>query len=204
MHAVVFDIDGTLLHSSATDDALYRRAVRSVLGTIRLRAELDDYPHVSDSGILAQVFADNDIEPDAHTETAIRDAFFALMQRHIAARGPFEEVWGANKLLKRLIKSERHAVAIATGGWRRTAALKLASAGFDIDGIPLATSDDAHQRTDIMRIALGHLGRDFEAVTYFGDGRWDAAACRALGWTFRAVGPALGGIDCFDREFPAP
>lgn len=203
MHAVVFDIDGTLLHSSATDDALYREAIRSVLGAIRLRPGLDDYPHVSDAGILAQVFADNGIEPDARAEAAIRDAFFGLMQRHIAERGPFEEVRGANNLLKRLVKSKGHAVAIATGGWRRTARLKLASAGFDLDGIPLATSDDAHERTDIMCVALGQLGRDFEAVTYFGDGRWDAAACRALGWTFRAVGPELDGIDCFDHEFPA-
>lgn len=36
-----------------------------------------------------------------------------------------------------------------------------------------------------------------------GRGRVSTAARRAPGWTFRAVGPELGGIDCFDREFPA-
>ena len=58
-HAVIFDIDGTLLHSAEIDDALYRQSVRDVLGDVRLRPTLADYEYVTDSGILAQIFADN-------------------------------------------------------------------------------------------------------------------------------------------------
>ena len=42
MNAVIFDIDGTLLHSAAVDDALYRKAVQTVLGDVRLRPALQD------------------------------------------------------------------------------------------------------------------------------------------------------------------
>ena len=49
-----------------------------------------------------------------------------------------------------------------------------------------------------MRIALTNLGRDFDTITYYGDGIWDKVACHALGWTFRAVGSELGGIQSFE------
>ena len=71
------------------------------------------------------------------------------------------------------------------------------TAGLGAFGFPLATADDAHDRADIMRIALGRLGADFNSITYYGDGPWDQDASRRLGWNFVAVGPVLGGIDAY-------
>lgn len=88
-------------------------------------------------------------------------------------------------------------VAIATGCWRQSALLKLESAGFDIDGVPLVTSDEFPARIDIMRGALQSTGSDCAPVTYFGDAEWDRRACLELGWNFVAVGPALGGITSY-------
>lgn len=201
MHAVIFDIDGTLLRSSATDDALYRESVASVLGSVQFRRHLSDYEHVSDSGILAQIFEDNGLIADPSVIDAVRDDFFRRIDTYIRTAGPFEELPHARKILRRLRKSGHHAVAIATGSWQRSAQTKLCAAGFDLDGIPLASSDDAIERTDIMRHALARLGREFHAVTYYGDGLWDEAACDRLGWEFRAVGPELGGIESFEHEF---
>ena len=62
----------------------------------------------------------------------------------------------------------------------------------------MATSDDAQDRKDIMRIALSHLGSGFSSVTYFGDGPWDRDATMELGWRFVPVGPVLGGLDAYD------
>ena len=53
MHAVIFDIDGTLLHSAAVDDALYREAVRRVLGEVQLRPSLHAYDYVTDTGAVS-------------------------------------------------------------------------------------------------------------------------------------------------------
>ena len=39
-------------------------------------------------------------------------------------------------------------LAIATGGWRETALLKLQAAGIDLEGIALASSPDAHPRAE--------------------------------------------------------
>lgn len=197
MHAVIFDIDGTLLHSAAVDDALYREAVRTVLGDVHLRPTLHEYPYVTDTGILQQILSDNDIESEQGLLEEIRTTFVELLQTHVTKHGPFEEIPGATTLLQFLRNSSEHAVAMATGGWRQSAEFKLSSAGIDFSDIPLATSNDHHDRTAIMEIALQSLGGAFTTVTYYGDGPWDRDACRALGWEFVAVGPELGGLETY-------
>lgn len=198
MHAVIFDIDGTLLDSAAVDDALYRDAVASVLGDVRFRDSLADYDFVTDSGILAQLFQDNGLSEDATLVAAIKAEFAGMIAAHVAKNGPFAEIPGARRLLGELSASRRFAVAIATGGWRVSARLKLESAGLGDFAVPLATSDDSHQRTKIMRVALARLGDGFDSVTYYGDGPWDRDAARELGWAFVPVGAALGGLTSYD------
>jgi len=197
-HAVIFDIDGTLLDSSAEDEELYKQAVRNVLGDVSFRAGLHEYTRVTDTGILLQVLDDNRVAAEERIIERIRCEFFRLVEAHVASAGPFREIPGARTLLRRLRDSPAHGVAIATGGWRQSARIKLTSAGFDLDGIPLVSSDDAIDRTEIMRIALAALGKTAASVTYFGDGAWDRQACEFLGWTFRPVGPALDGLSSFE------
>ncbi|MDZ7645220.1 MAG: HAD family hydrolase [Woeseiaceae bacterium] len=201
-HAVIFDIDDTLLHSMADDDRLYREAIVAVAGPVEFRASLADYEHVSDSGILREVLRDNRIEETVGLVDAVRQHFLRSLTSFVSRNGPFREVDGARELLARLGRSKTHAVGLATGSWRPSAELKLATAGFDVDGLPLATSDDAPERTAIMRHALAALGDSSESVTYYGDGVWDRRACEGLGWRFRPVGPALDGIPGFRDEFP--
>ena len=197
MHAVIFDIDGTLLNSAAVDDALYREAVRRVLGQVQLRPSLHAYDYVTDTGVLSQILADNEIPAEQEPLHEIRSHFVDLLRGHVDEHGPFVEIPGAGELLSSLRASEAHAVAIATGGWRESAVLKLESAGLYLSDLPLATSNDHHERTAIMEIALTQLGSGIDTVTYFGDGPWDRDACRTLGWEFVAVGPELGGIESY-------
>ena len=112
MHAIIFDIDGTLLRSAAVDDALYRQAVRQVLGDVRLRSSLHDYEFVTDTGILRQILADNRIDGDDPL-VSIRSAFVDLLRAHVDAEGPFTEIPGARDLLDRLSASPQYAVATA-------------------------------------------------------------------------------------------
>ncbi len=198
MHAVIFDIDGTLLQSASVDDALYKEAIVSVLGNIRFRPSFTDYDYVTDSGILSQVLDDNSMAHHPENISAIKSHFVESLRLHISENGPFLEIPGARNILKLLRVSHNHSVAIATGGWRESAQLKLESAGLDTFGFPLSTSDDAYDRKEIMRIALESLGTSFHSVTYYGDGPWDRDACSELGWQFVAVGPTLGGLSSYD------
>ena len=197
MHAVVFDIDGTLLQSVEIDDELYKSAVQAVLGNVWFRESLNDYDLVTDSGVLAQLLADNGITIDPVTTTRIKAHFHDALRSHIMANGPFREVPGAKEMLQSLSESCAHAVAIATGSWAESAAIKLESAELIASGIPVATCDDSSDRTEIMQIAVSQLGSGFESITYYGDGPWDQEACKALGWQFVPVGPVLGGLDSY-------
>jgi GNAT superfamily N-acetyltransferase/beta-phosphoglucomutase-like phosphatase (HAD superfamily) len=202
MHAVIFDIDGTLLHSAAVDDALYRQAVGEVLGDVTLRASLHDYEYVTDTGIFRTILDDNGIVREQRLLDGVRSRFVALLEAHIETHGPFEEIPGARELLRNLSASPEHAVAMATGGWRQSAELKLLSAGIDFEGLPLVTANDHHERTAIMEKALARLGSDFASVSYYGDGPWDRAACAALGWQFVAVGTELDGLESYIGHTP--
>ncbi len=76
------------------------------------------------------------------------------------------------------------------------------SAGFPLEGIPLASADDYQDRPLIMQHALEQLEGPFTSTTYFGDGLWDRAAAAQLGWEFVAVGPKLGGLSDFGAVPP--
>lgn len=194
MMAMIFDVDGTLLHSAADDEAIYCAAICEVLGPVRFRNNLHDYPHVTDSGIFDQVLIDNQIDAAPEIEASARAAVLDRIRQHIHEHGPFTPVTGARKMLHRIENSPQYSLAIATGGWRSVAEYKLSTAGFDIAGLAMATSDDSHQRVEIMRTALERADGIPGDVTYFGDAPWDRAACSALGWKFVAVGPIVEGI----------
>ena len=202
MHAVIFDIDGTLLHSAAVDDALYRQAVGETFGEVKLRGSLHDYDYITDTGILWSILDDNDMQRDERHVDAIRTRFVELLEQHVKESGPFREIAGACEMIAALRASPVHAVAMATGGWQESAELKLRTAGVDFDGIPLVTSNDHHERTGIMELALERLGSGFESVTYYGDGPWDRAACIELGWNFVAVGTSLEGLESYIGHAP--
>lgn len=201
IHAVIFDIDDTLLHSMSADDLLYRQAIRDTVGEVRFRAQLADYEHVSDFGILREVLNDNGIAATDDTIAAIQRRFLDSLSAYVETNGPFREIDGARQLLDRLRASNDHAVALATGCWRESAQLKLHTAGFDVADLPLATADDAVPRVDIMQTALRALPTELASITYFGDGVWDQRACASLGWTFRPVGPGLNGIGDYHGEY---
>lgn len=197
-HAHVFDVDGTLLESFETDARLFVMAVRNVLGVIDVSTDWSAYPHVTDQGALREIMRVNGITPQLELLEATKQEFVALLREHIDAKGPFREIPGARDFISRLVESEHHYVAYATGGWRESAVIKLESAGFPLDGIQLSTSSEHEDRVSIMRAAIAGARLVQDRITYYGDGEWDRNASRELGWNFVPVGAELNGIRHFD------
>ncbi|MDX2410930.1 MAG: HAD hydrolase-like protein [Woeseiaceae bacterium] len=198
MRAIIFDLDGTLLQSMTVDCELFEQSIEAILGPARFRDNYNCYGKVTDRGIVEELMTDNGFTPDADVVNSIRDQFVERLSNYIELSGPFEEVCGASKYIERLSIDEDTRVAIATGCWRDSAALKLRTSGIDVSRIPIASCDDSATRTEIMQIALARMDGRFDSVTYFGDAEWDVDACRTLGWKFVAVGSELRGITSYE------
>lgn len=201
MKSIILDIDGTLVDSMGVDPTLYFSSIEQVVGPVRLRA-LNDYDHVTDTGILTQILNENGFSDVGEIIASVKTLFMQGLSAHVDDRGSFPVIDGAVEFVERIRRSVDTRVAIATGCWRESALLKLQTSGFDIEGIPLATSDDSPSRVEIMRSALEMTGGVTGEVTYFGDAEWDQRACHDLGWNFVAVGPRLGGIESFSGLEP--
>ena len=103
-------------------------------------------------------------------------------------------------MLSRLAQVGTHCVSLATGGWRDSARLKMASAGMCFDDHPAASADDALDRESIMRLskqrAAERYGESFACTVYVGDGVWDARASRSVGISSLALALGVERHDC--------
>lgn len=189
--SVIFDVDGTLVDSKTFDDELYGRAIRDVLGPVAIRSAWNDYPHVTDSGILREICQENGLDPGTH-EAAVRHRFGQLIEAHLAEQGTCRPIRGGPTLFEALRRRRGLHIGIATGGWEHTALMKLRAAGYEVTGVALASADDAFVRTEILDKARTRLPVS-EMTVYVGDGDWDRRACESLGWTFVGIGDGVRG-----------
>ena len=191
MHLVTFDLDGTLADSEAFDGELYVEAVRSVL-RVDIEADWTGYRHQTDSGILNEIIDRSAPNADRSSlHSAVRRHFTDQVHDYVAARGGvIPEISGAMQFVSHLIKHPGVRVAVATGGWKETALIKLRAIGIDPLRLPLASSSDAFSKVDIMRIAERRALpiENAKRKTYFGDSHYDKEVSLELGYDFIAIG----------------
>lgn len=203
----LLDLDGTLMPSHEVDNRCYWAAVGETFSREVDTLALDGFTQVTDSALL-EAWCQRELgrAPTPAEVGAVRSRFLALLQAAAEADpGPFTPHPGVAEWLA---ARPPGSVGIATGGWGHTARFKLQHAGLLQAGetaeertdastsprrpLPLASADDAKRRVDIMRIALGRLGREHRSSrpVFLGDSPWDVAAARELGWPF--IGVASG------------
>jgi len=185
---VIFDIDGTLVDSVEFDARAYIAAVRHTLGNVSIRSDWS-YEHVTDSGILRQICEENRLDA-AQCEQHVKARFGELIADHLRREGVCRPIPGALRLLQELRSTVDCHIGIATGGWVHTAGMKLKHAGYDVAGLPMASSDDGYERIRIMELCRARLPAT-RVTTYVGDGEWDRVASERLGWRFVGVGNRL-------------
>ena len=194
MNLVMFDIDGTLTQTDEVDADCFVRAMREVLNLPHIDCDWSRYQHVTDSGIAAEIIRTQfRREPSAGEIESIKD-HFALLLRDASHADPtaFRPVPGASKMLDMMAARSEIAVALATGGWERSARLKLRIAGLNVEQFTFASADDSINREEIMSIAhvraLQRCRKDaFDSFTYVGDALWDLRASQRLSIPFVAV-----------------
>lgn len=200
--ACIFDIDGTLIESEDLDERFFVQAVTDVLGSVFFEDSWSNYTKVTDVGIIREILEKNRLPVSEDTVAAIRERFGVLVRDYLDRGGTCRAKPGAPDLLKELASRSGCSVGIATGGWKKTAEMKCAAAGIDMSGIPLTTSDDSDDRTEIMQLCLERMNGPFLKIVYIGDGVWDRDACGKLGWKFVGIGDKLQGkCDLWFEDF---
>ena len=194
MNLVVFDIDGTLTETFRFDVEMYTLAVGEELDLPNIAETWTACAQVTDTGICRELFRrrhGREVEP-ARMQAA-KERFVEMLRRGAEADpSRITSVPGASEIVEMLCTHESWRPALATGGWRPSALLKLAHAGFNVDGLPLATSDECESRVDIVGEAIRRARAtwnvaEFERVVCVGDGAWDVTAARELGFGFIGV-----------------
>ncbi|MFN2564176.1 MAG: HAD family hydrolase [Gemmatimonadaceae bacterium] len=189
----IFDIDGTLTATNEVDDECFLCAVAEVFDLPRAAAlDWSAAPHVTDSALARWLSQEHRGRAPGDDElTRLRARFLELLSDELARRPDrFAAVAGAPGLFP-LLRAEGWEVALATGGWRASAQLKLAAAGLDCRDVPLACADDGLTREEIVREACARAGFSLSASTEIvsvGDGVWDVRTAQRLGLRFVGVG----------------
>jgi len=194
----ILDIDGTLMPSHTVDNDCYWQAVNAYFGDVPAALDLQQFQDVTDGSILSEWMDKTRGRTATEAERgSIRKTFIELLEQAFT-RDPaaFTAFPGLHEWLDSQLTHHSACIAIATGGWSHSARFKLQAAGLDRYKLPLASSDDASRRVDIMvrarNLLLQHLGLDDADINriptcYVGDGIWDYRASRELGWGFVGI-----------------
>ncbi|QBR82886.1 HAD family hydrolase [Legionella israelensis] len=190
---LIFDIDGTLTATNEVDAKCFAKAICDYLKIDNLNTQWHQYKYSTDSGMLSEVFQNHcKREPFPEEITAIRNLFLELLISEFRAGNACTPIDGAVDILKLIEESEEYKAAIATGGWSRTANLKLNQANIPHQDLPKAYSDEHLNRTDIIlqaaKKAQDSYQSDFEQMIYIGDRNWDYRASQQLGICFIGIG----------------
>jgi phosphoglycolate phosphatase-like HAD superfamily hydrolase len=192
MTLVIFDVDGTLIYSERRDSLCFATAYEEVFGREFPTIDWRQYPHVTDTVIFETVM-------DGHfqrkpSEQELQDFHGLYLQKLIASRKEnphfFKEVPGARSLVERLSQMEDVSLAIATGGWKLPAEIKLEHVGIPADLMPISAADGQYNREDILRKAIQLTERAeeyYSRIVYIGDAIWDVATTRNLNMRFIGV-----------------
>jgi phosphoglycolate phosphatase-like HAD superfamily hydrolase len=194
VNLVVFDLDGTLALTNRVDGECYERALDEALRISDLDTNWTRYDHVTDHGIVLQIFAERfGRAPTAEESLRLVDRFMNLLrQRCDIDVQQCMEVPGAGKTLTQLKAGDEWGVALATGAWQRSAEFKIERARLPLDDVPKAYSEDGPSResivmTAITRAAARYRQSSFNRIVSVGDAAWDVRTAARLNLPFLGI-----------------
>jgi phosphoglycolate phosphatase-like HAD superfamily hydrolase len=190
----VFDIDGTLTETGHVDDICFVQALADSHSINEVSTDWAKYPHTTDSAILFHIFQEKfNRAPEEAELLKFKCCFVSLLQDYRGKDSSlFAEIVGASLMLRRLNQESEWRVALASGGRRVSATLKLKAAGIVVDDFPAAFAEDGFSREEILQSAVSkaqvlyHQSR-FARVVSVGDGLWDVRTARNLKFPFLGI-----------------
>jgi len=203
---ILWDIDGTLLHSTGAGMKALNRALNTVFG-LSGSFEGIEFAGRTDKLIIRQIFARFGIEYSEENFASYVDGYVAALPGTLAANNA-RVLPGISEILSHAAEHPNVAQGLLTGNLRRGAEVKLgyhALWGYFPIG---AFADDSEIRNELGPHALlrarSHWGVDFplDRVWIVGDTSHDVACARALGARALAVATGTSSVSDLARHGP--
>lgn len=193
MKLLIFDVDGTLVQSVERADskcfaATYEHIYKKPFPTI----DWHQFPHVTDTTILQTVIQDHFGRAMLANEVQVFEQRYMELLRQNRRERPhyFSEVAGARAMIHRLLSMPDTLVAIATGGWRKTAHIKMQHVGIPSQAFWVSGADGKTTREAIIEetLEVAHrIEKQFSKIVYIGDAAWDVVTTRNLQLDFVGI-----------------
>lgn len=193
MKLIIFDIDGTLCHSKYIDDKCYVNAFRKALDIDISDTNWNNYKHVTDHFITLDIIKNSTgIKAEFTTVEKVIDYYYnELKEAILKEENCFKEIPGAVEFVRYLTKNGNEYIsAAATGGFFKTASMKLELLGFPIKHEQIYTSDNYLSKTEMLkgiRSACDAKQLSVEKYYYFGDRIYDFESANEAGYEFIGI-----------------
>jgi len=188
---VIFDIDGTLLYSNKIDSQCFAQAYEHIYAHSFPTIDWSTFPHVSDTTIFETVIKNkfNRVPSSTEIDEFTNDYIALLEHKRKVSPDDFREVPGAKSMIAYLLSSDQHLVGIATGGWRRPAAIKLKHVGIDHTHIYDSYADGLYTREEILQVSIdkARAAHKIDHIVYIGDALWDVRTTRNMQLNFIGI-----------------
>lgn len=191
MLVLLFDIDGTLIHTRGAGRRALEEAMREVFPISGPVADVPLHGR-TDRAICRDLFSAHGIEPTDQNWTQLKQSYLAHLQRLIQT-GPGEVLPGIRPLLEELRPREDVLLGLLTGNTAAGARIKLSHFDLDQHFVVGGYGDLHSDRNDVARVALEEVERqvarpvDLRRVWVIGDTPADVACGRAIGARVLAV-----------------
>lgn len=190
MKLIIFDIDGTILDSVSADDKCFIQTFKYLYQIDLTDADWNDFINVTDTGLTNEIFEKwFNRQPKKEEIENIKSYFKNLLQEHAQH---FTEIEKSLSFIKLTSIKPDFEIGFATGGWKETAELKCNSVGLNLNDYIFKSSNDHYNRGKIIECVIkealeNNNVKEFESITYFGDGLWDFKTTQTLGIDFIGV-----------------
>ncbi len=193
MNFIIFDIDGTLTNTKQVDDRCFIASFNEVFGIDISEQKWEDLINVTDWGITEEIIVRTwNRKPSKSEYEKLISSFVGRLEiEKEADKSQFKEIVGAKDFFLALKKLDDIEIGIATGGWEKSAILKLNAIDISMHGICFSNSNDHKSRELITLDVIDQLKEKHKTspdrIIYFGDGAWDYKTCKKLAIDFIGI-----------------
>lgn len=199
MHALLFDIDGTLIHAGGAGRAALLAALAAEFAIAEPRLDVEIAGR-TDRSIASEALVQNGLAADEAIFARYLASYLRHLPESLASRSG-RVLPGVDDLLAALAVRDDVVLGVLTGNFERAAAMKLAHFGLEAY-FRLGGYGDLHfDRDDVAREAHRAVGlhcgdeRTRTQIWVIGDTPLDVRCARAIGAQVAAVATGMHGLD---------